>query len=613
MRGIFERRGGTRAPRGTGRARAGLLALSLAGLALAGGCEDEVERFDATDPARGPGQLVGGDGPLNEGVFPGGDDALPAPRSVALPDDALPPDCDGECQAFCASQALDNPVNRGLCSSLWGVGLQPRPVVPREACRRLFVDLVGRFPTDAEAAATCDGRSFGEVARQLIDSDDFVHVNQRRWADALLYNNQAVSIERIYDMDELVGKVYRGLVPYDQLAAVVSAHPVLTRRYATSGDRVEALFRLFLGRPPFADERSDMARLYTLWDNGYYDHPVLGMRLPDGVIRYRCIGDDGKPHPITRGECTSVLWGYNELILEPDLRASDGQMWSGLLRPEEWERLQLPGRILAGQLAFWEHAADEALNLYLGYDLGALVPEVRDALVRYLLEMNGDVRALHYAVVTSAAYLQSSTGATDRDYRWTVGPLKQVDAEPWIDSVKATTGFALSRCDHRLSQPDTVMNTGTLSTLALVQASDWELDDRGRIVGDYRDLASTLGGCPSNEASGRFKTVSILTTATQEAFVAEVCNPGLSKDRPGADVARLLPPGMNPSLQLTRDVAAEVTTWQMAQFFARAPTKAELDEVREAADQCAPKPCTAEAFARPMCFVLLSSAEMLFY
>src|SRR5690606_14263479 len=105
---------------------------------------------------------------------------------------------------------------------------------------------------------------------------------------------------------------------------------------------------------------------------------------------------------------------------------------------------------------------------------------------------------------------------------------KQVDAEPWIDSIRATTGVALAQCDHRLPQPEPVLNAGTLSTLALVEASQWELDARGRIVGDYRSLASTLGGCPSNEASGRFKTVSILTTATQEAFVAEVCNPGLS-------------------------------------------------------------------------------------
>ena len=65
-------------------------------------------------------------------------------------------------------------------------------------------------------------------------------------------------------------------MPYDLFAAVVSAHPVLTRRHADPGDKAEALFHLFLGRPPFEHERADMARLYGLWHSGYYDHPQLG-------------------------------------------------------------------------------------------------------------------------------------------------------------------------------------------------------------------------------------------------------------------------------------------------------------------------------------------------
>ena len=66
-------------------------------------------------------------------------------------------------------------------------------------------------------------------------------------------------------MDRLVEKLYRGKVAYDLFAAVVSAHPVLTRRHADPGDKAEALFRLFLGRPPFEHERADMSRLYGLW------------------------------------------------------------------------------------------------------------------------------------------------------------------------------------------------------------------------------------------------------------------------------------------------------------------------------------------------------------
>ena len=36
-----------------------------------------------------------------------------------------------------------------------------------------------------------------------------------------------------------------------------------------------------------------------------------------------------------------------------------------------------------------------------------------------------------------------------------------------------------------------------------------------------------LGGCPENQAGGRFSTVSILTTASQEEFVRETCQLGV--------------------------------------------------------------------------------------
>src|SRR5690348_5026171 len=79
--------------------------------------------FDPANPASGPGGLVGNGAPVTNGLFAGGDDALPVPRAVAPPDDTRPPDCDGACVSFCDAAGLQNPVNRGLCRSLWGVGL----------------------------------------------------------------------------------------------------------------------------------------------------------------------------------------------------------------------------------------------------------------------------------------------------------------------------------------------------------------------------------------------------------------------------------------------------------------------------------------------------------
>lgn len=578
------------------------------------GCEDTRE-FDPVDPARGPGGLVGESQPITPGKFAGGSDSEPVARTVGTPVEDKIPECDGACLTYCKELKLENPVNVGLCSSLWGAGLASRPVDRQESCRRLYVDMLGRFPTFGEIKNTCSDKSWDEIVTKLIDSDEFVLVQQRRWADKLLYHTQVVSVERIFDMDRLVKKLYEGLVPYDQFAAVVSAHPVLLRRYDTAGDRAEALFNLFMGRPPLGHERSDIARLYALWTNGYYDHPQLQMRLPDSYIRYRCLNDKGEIDPGSKGECTSILWGYNELILTPDIRtgSDSDQMWSGLLKPAEWAKLQLPGRLLSQEEAFWEKAVDDVLNQYLGYGLGTQVPAVRDELVRYLLKHKGDIRSVHYAVATSFAYLQSARGATPTNHRWTFGPLKQVDAEAWIDSIKHMTGYNLGQCDHRLTTPWEFINRGSLGSIALLQNTRWEMNDDGQVRSDYRDLAQNLGGCPVNDAGRRFKTVSILTTATQLNFVNQVCNASLDARRKGVAVEKLLPPDILADRAVTPDVAEQIVAFQIDRFYGRGTSGAERSEARENGEICERERCRAEEFARPVCFALLSGSEMLFY
>ena len=596
----------------------------LGSIAFAAACAESDPTFDARSPAAGPGSMVGAATPLNalaSRPFRGGDDTLPAPRPATPRPGPQPPDCGPECRAHCDAALLENPVNRGLCQSLWGAGLATLPIDTAEACRRLYADTLGRFPTLSEVQSSCLGRSYTDVVSDLLASDDFVRLNQRRWADRLLYNNEALSPIRIYDADVLVGKLYRGLVAYDEFATVVSAHPVLTRRYATPGDRAEALFRLFVGRPPFEHERADLARLYVLWDNDYYEHPSFG-RVPDAFIRHRCLTDDGERDPVAAGECASVLWGYRELILLPDIRTEGEHLWSGLLSPAEWTRLQEPGRIVASEPAFWERAVDDVLEQYLGYRLGVLVPAVRENLVDYLLEYGADIRAVHFAVLTSAPYLQSAHAAAPdpvaETYRYTWGPLKQAEVETWIDTLEHATSTELGACDFRLPDPRRVLDRDTIGGYALIEASNWPLRDDGtRIDTRYLELARSLGGCPENLAGGRFKAVSILTTATQEGFVTNLCNPALldrdGPDAPAAPIGAMLPPGMASQQELTENVALQILEHQLATFFARTPLPAESIAASQAADECAPKPCTAEAFARPLCFSLLSSAEMLFY
>lgn len=584
------------------------VALSI--LASVAACSSEPYDFNPDDPARGPTELLGKRDPLNDD-FEAALSEAPLAADVTAPSGTELPPCDAACRDYCAGLALENPLDAAVCRGLWGLGLTTQPVKRNEACRRLHADLVGQLPTGAEVKKVCGDRPLDEVAAELIADERFVKVQRRRWADTLRYNNEAVSVERIYDADRLVSMLYEGRLAYDEFAAVLSAHPVFTRRHSTASDIAEALFAMLLGRPPYEDERADMARLYALWGDGYFDHPTLGMRLPDAVIQYRCLTDDGQVDEVSKGECTSILWGYKELILKPDYRAEEGEMWSGLLKGNEWEALQEPGRIIASQRGFWEYAVDSVLKEYLGYDVATGIPEVRDALVDYFLEHNGDMRALHYAVVTSQLYLQSNTGTTPTEHRHTYGPLKQIQVEPWIDTVKATTGYDLSTCDHRIPDPDQVLDSGSVAALSLIDSSDWERTERG-VREDYMDLARTLGGCPDNRVGGRFTTVSILTTATQEGFVARVCNPAREGGE-GAAIGRLLPSDMAADKALSSDVAADIMRYQVSKFFGRGASDDELADAESAADSCAPKPCRAEDFARPLCYALLSSSEMLFY
>src|SRR5690606_342146 len=102
--------------------------------------------------------------------------------------------------------------------------------------------------------------------------------------------------------------------------------------------------------------------------------------------------------------CTSILWGYNQVVLEPTFRSVGNRTFSENLSAEEWKLLQTPGRILTSFEASWEHAAAEVLRQYLGYDLASLRNATLKPLVEYLFDHDGDIRALHYATVTSQAY-----------------------------------------------------------------------------------------------------------------------------------------------------------------------------------------------------------------
>lgn len=582
--------------------------LSLALTVLPLGCSEEPLAFDPDNPARGPSELLPSNDKAPTDEFAGGRDQTPEVFATA---DGNPLSvCDADCQAHCDAQNFTNPANVGLCPSLWGLGLAGTPVDEAEACRRLFADTLGRLPSYDELARECIGKNWNDVVAKVLASKDFVRVNRRVWADVLRYDTEAISVERIFDMDRIVTALYEGRIAYDHFAAITSAHPVLTRRYDTERDRAEAAIWTFLGRPPFGNESADLGRLYHLWQNDYYDHPQLGVRLPDAYVRYSCLTQ--------AGECTSTEFGFDQVVLQPDTRAIEVNdrlmMWSGFLSAKEWEKLQAPGRLLAQQWAFWEHAVNVVLNQYLNYPLATQVPEVGERLTRYLVDHNGDIRSVHYAVLTSHAYLQSTSGASPDAPAYAHGPLKQTEAETWVDSLNALTGAEMQKCDIRINRPRDFLRDGSPYGLALVQQSDWTLNNNmDGVRQSYADLVRALGGCPDNSQGGRFKITSVLTTANQLNHAGQLCDPSNEGSRQRVNVERLLPSGVDRASATSEELAADIFDHQTRLFLGRKATAEELERARVHGANCAATRCSAEEFARPVCFALLSSAEMLFY
>jgi len=103
----------------------------------------------------------------------------------------------------------------------------------------------------------------------------------------------------------------------------------------------------------------------------------------------------------------------------------------------------------------------------------------------------------------------------------------------------------------------------------------------------------------------------VLNTALQESYIAERC--GIFDSPDAATIDTLLPDGTTAATALSPEVAQDIVTKQTRMFLGREPTGDELTRASTFSDACAPKPCTAEDFARPVCFAIASSAEGLFY
>jgi hypothetical protein len=64
---------------------------------------------------------------------------------------------------------------------------------------------------------------------------------------------------------------------------------------------------------------------------------------------------------------------------------------------------------------------------------------------------------------------------------------------------------------------------------------------------------------------------------------------------------------------ITPDLAEQIGRFQYRQLVGRSARPEDITALRAAGTQCAAAGCKVQDYARPLCFALLSSAEMLFY
>src|SRR5262245_56193755 len=77
----------------------------------------------------------------------------------------------------------DHPIDEVLHPRFVAEKIDPQEAPRAEICRRMFADLIGRFPTKDEIASDCEGRSIEAIAEDLQSRPEYLLVSERHWRD----------------------------------------------------------------------------------------------------------------------------------------------------------------------------------------------------------------------------------------------------------------------------------------------------------------------------------------------------------------------------------------------------------------------------------------------
>lgn len=504
----------------------------------------------------------------------------------------------------CEDTPFTNRIDAAACPELQGRGV---PVVfagAIELCRRLHIDLLGFSPSGIEFEENCKWSAPEALIDDFMRRPEYVRVNQREWADVFRMTSALTFYPDIADLDALVAQLYTGELRLDEFAGLAATHPGFTGRF-DGVDLVGYAFQAFLGRDALPAERLALEPLWHMWERRAATDPFATATYKVALNTLRC-------HGAREVDCHSDFWGDQSVVVPAPVPEDLDPNGPNVLQLDQiteldWLKLRKPGLLIAGQAAFYESYVDRRLRRYLGYDAGAALPAVRQALVDLMEETRGDALSLDREILTSALYRMTNVHAEaadraedDWDPPYWHGPVKQMDGEDWLASVARLTGVDLGRCDHRYP----VVQSGASG----FHPNDYPKKPDNSPNYGFRDRAQLLGGCPDRVASLRELRTGLIAALTQSTITDELCAAAVAG-------APIFPAGLvvDPNDKSVATLGAIARFIYSAALVATIPPGAD-GALTEAVDLCRDDvTCLPAVFSAETCRAVLKSADFLFY
>ncbi|MCC6811616.1 MAG: DUF1549 domain-containing protein [Deltaproteobacteria bacterium] len=520
-----------------------------------------------------------------------------------------------------------------------------------ELCRRLFVDIVGRLPTQEDYASVCQGQKVDAIVDALIVSTDYVTARQKLWADRFGYNDARTWYLNTLGLDVLVSKLYREEIDITTFVTQAAIHPALLstgdNMLALLVDRsvnpkvdprtlakspvdgyVDAVFGALMLRSPTVEETAEFANLYRMYeidpvasDPGLVGYAARRIRVQPcacaGAKKAFCRSSNA----IGPAQDVSLPLRFPAVA---DCAAEPGNAFylddapeKNGPRPEELNALSAPGRLLVIRPDFHEQHVKETLKRLLGYDpASTLDEETAKGLVKALTDSfkaSGSLRALEASIFRSVLYRQAQTPSAPavdcegKDSPVFAGPRKRLDADAYFSSIAALTSYSFGKCDYRFQTRTYPKNVSGVTVTAYAPiASIYSYDvktaatDEPELSG--REKARTIGACVDRTTVRKQDDAGPFFLMSLDYLTREACETtSLANIAPGSGTDEA-------SLQAIADL-------QFQRFFLTTPSPEEKSASVLAMQSClqSPNTCPPDRVGRRFCSAMLKSARFATY